>query len=189
MTSAAPITEIKLVPVGTVDPDLLDYLTFILPGSFGAQCSSAPAIVTPRGSFDSRRQQHNSTSILAGLLELKLDLIEGTRLLGITDNDLFIPIFTFVFGQAQLGGPAALISTHRLRQQFYGLPDNRDLLLARTEKEATHELGHTRGLVHCQSYDCVMHFSNSIEQVDMKSSAFCESCDVEAKSDPRNHTN
>ena len=178
MALSTPITELKLIPIGAVDQDLLEYLTFALPESLGAQCKSVPAIAAPRNSYDSKRRQYNSTSMLSNLLELEDNLMGGAKILGVTDSDLFIPIFTFVFGEAQLGGAAALISTHRLRQQFYGLPGNNDLFYVRAEKEATHELGHTRGLVHCRSYDCVMHFSNSIEQVDMRSSAFCQACEA-----------
>ena len=65
---------------------------------------------------------------------------DGAKILGVTDLDLFIPVFTFVFGEAQLGGCAALISTRRLRQEFYGLPPDTGLLFTRAEKEAVHEL-------------------------------------------------
>jgi archaemetzincin len=94
---------------------------------------------------------------------------------------LFIPIFTFVFGEAQLGGRAALVSVRRLRQEFYGLAPDKAMLYARAEKEVLHELGHTLGLVHCRSFECVMRFSNSIEEVDLKSSDFCESCGALAR--------
>ena len=85
--------------------------------------------------------------ILRSLLNLKP---EGeNRLLGITDVDLFIPMLSFVLGQAQLGGPTAVVSVARLRQEFYGLPPDLPLLRARAVKEAVHEIGHTFGLTHC----------------------------------------
>ena len=65
------------------------------------------------------------------------------RLLGITQLDLYIPILTFVFGEAQLGGASAVVSYHRLQQEFYGLPQDRDLLANRLLIESVHELGHT----------------------------------------------
>ncbi|HXG93242.1 MAG TPA: hypothetical protein VNN73_12900 [Blastocatellia bacterium] len=100
----------------------------------------------------------------------------GTKTLGVADVDLFIPIFTFVFGEAQLAGRAALISVHRLRQQFYGLPEDERLFYERCEKEAVHELGNVFGLAHCKRFDCVMRFSNSIEMVDIKTNSFCATC-------------
>jgi archaemetzincin len=175
MQSLPRVPEIKIVPVGGVDRGLLEYLALTLPGSFGARCVELPAW-SPDAAYNPARRQYHSTHLLAELREC--DDGDGGKILGVTEIDLFIPIFTFVFGEAQVGGCAALMSTHRLRQQFYGLPENRELLFARAEKEATHELGHAYGLAHCQSYDCVMRFSNSVEDVDVKANDFCRSCEV-----------
>jgi archaemetzincin len=169
------VPEIKIVPVGTVDQKVLDYLALTVPGSFDARCHSISVTVDTRDAYHPTRRQYNSTRLLARLLEL--DLAEGHKLLGVTEVDLFIPILTFVFGEAQLGGRVALISAHRLHPQFYGLPEDQQLFYSRCEKEAKHELGHTRGLTHCRSYDCVMHVSNSVEQVDLKCGSFCATCD------------
>jgi archaemetzincin len=97
-------------------------------------------------------------------------------LLAVTDADLCVPVFTFVFGEAIDNGPCAIISGHRLRQEFYGLPADPGLLEERLLKMATHELGHTQGLRHCPVYRCVMATSYAIERVDLKSSEFCETC-------------
>ena len=90
--------------------------------------------------------------------------------------DLFIPILTYVFGEARIGGRVAIFSATRLKQEFYGLPQDQVLFYERCEKEALHELGHTFGLVHCPFYDCVMHYSNSIEDVDVKNATWCRDC-------------
>jgi archaemetzincin len=81
-----------------------------------------------------------------------------------------------VFGQAQLGGQVALISLARLRQEFYGMPQNRALFLGRALKEAVHELGHTFVLTHCPEGECPMSLSTNIRQVDGKRATFCASC-------------
>ncbi len=166
--------RIQIVPVGKVDPALLDYLAFALPEGVGGPCAVAGRGIDPREAFDPRRQQFHSTPILARLAALPAPA--GARILGVADVDLFIPILTFVFGEAQLAGGAALISAARLRQEFYGLPANQVLLYERCAKEALHELGHTMGLVHCPLYECVMHYSNSIEDVDLKGSSWCPAC-------------
>jgi archaemetzincin len=67
-------------------------------------------------------------------------------LLGLTSLDLYVPILTYVFGEAHLNGSCAFVSSHRLREEFYGLPPQRILLENRLKKEAVHELGHTLGL-------------------------------------------
>lgn len=170
------VPRIKLVSIGEVDRELLDYLAFVLPPRFDLDCTLMPRKCDAREAYNANRRQYHSTQVLAKLREF--DAGDGSRILGITDLDLFIPIFTFVFGEAQVGGGVALVSTHRLSQQFYGLPEDRQLLFTRTEKEATHELGHTCGLAHCRSYDCVMHFSNSVEDVDLRAIDFCPACEA-----------
>ena len=57
--------------------------------------------------------------------------------LGIIEEDPFVPILTFVFGEAQLNKVAAVISTYRLKQEFYGLPRDEALLLERVEEAFT----------------------------------------------------
>jgi archaemetzincin len=94
----------------------------------------------------------------------------------VTDADLYIPILTFIFGEAQLGNTGAVVSTHRLRPEFYGMPKDHRVLQGRLLKEAIHELGHTFGLHHCPDYRCVMSASHSVERIDLKQADFCEVC-------------
>jgi archaemetzincin len=101
---------------------------------------------------------------------------EGARILGVTEMDLFVPVLTFVFGEAQLDGRCAVISLQRLREEFYGLPANPALLRERAVKEAVHELGHTFGLRHCPDWRCVMASTHAVERLDLKSAEFCEGC-------------
>ena len=165
---------IKLISLGQVEPDVLEYLSLAIPCVFNTPCWNVGEVLDPQDAYDSKRAQYNSTKLLTRLLETQPQ--NGDRVLGVTALDLFIPILTFVFGEAQLDGRVALMSTHRLSPQFYGLPDDKRLFYSRCEKEATHELGHTYGLVHCPSYNCAMHVSNSVEQVDLKPAAVCDSC-------------
>ena len=168
--------EIRIVPIDGVDGELLEYLALTLTGSFAVPGTVLAETLDPRPSYHASRRQYHSTGLLAQLR--KFSNGGGQKILGVTEVDLFIPIFTFVFGEAQVGGSLALMSTHRLRQQFYGLPEDRELLFTRAEKEATHELGHAFGLPHCRSFDCVMRFSNSVEGVDLKGCNFCQLCEA-----------
>jgi len=90
--------------------------------------------------------------------------------------DIFAPGLNFVFGEADITGKRALISLQRLRQEFYGLPKNENLFQERALKEAVHELGHIYGLKHCFNLTCVMHFSNSLRDTDLKGWDFCCIC-------------
>jgi archaemetzincin len=140
----------------------------------GTPVTILPLRFDPENAFDPSRGQYNSTLLLSHLLAE--GSATGARILGVAGVDLFIPILTYVFGEAQLGGQVAVVSTYRLDNSLYGLPPNQDLLLARMLKESTHELGHTYGLIHCDAPDCVMHASTYVEDIDLKSARFCQRC-------------
>lgn len=125
--------------------------------------------------FDPERLQYHSTAIVEWLAD-SFGARRDDRILGVIDQDLFVPILTFVFGEAQLDGPAAVFSLTRLRPTFYGLPANGDTLFDRAVKEALHELGHTFGLRHCPRPECVMRASTTAGDVDLKPAAFCRPC-------------
>jgi len=167
--------EIRLVRVGDPDPDILEFLSLTLRDHFSADCLVLDQVVDLKGTFDVNRGQYHSTNLLGRLLDLAAPSDE-VKILGITDVDLYIPILTFVFGEAQLKGRVALVSVYRLRQEFYGLQEDPELFYGRIEKESVHELGHTFGLVHCRTSDCVMRFSNSVDDVDLKGVDFCPEC-------------
>ena len=98
------------------------------------------------------------------------------RVLGVTACDLYVPVLTFVFGEAQLDGNCAVVSLARLQEEFYGMPPRDDLLRERLVKEAAHELGHTFGLRHCADWRCVMASSHAVERLDVKGAEFCGAC-------------
>lgn len=165
---------IFILPVGEVEITLINEVRNYLNENFNARVFILERVERPEYSYDPLRKQYNSTKILKEIL-IRHRQIEG-KIVGIADLDLFVPILTFVFGEAQLGGKAAVVSCARLKQEFYGLPPNFPLLQERLIKEVMHELGHTFGLVHCDKSTCVMSFSTNIRGVDLKPPFFCEAC-------------
>jgi len=165
---------ISLVPVGRVEPGHLESLAEGLASRLHVACWIRPDRVNGEFAYNPARGQYHSTEILKRLLQDPP--AESWRILGVTDVDLFIPILTFVFGEAQLGDTGALVSMHRLRPEFYGMPNDLELLRVRLLKEALHELGHTLGLQHCPDYLCVMSASHSVERIDLKRAGFCPAC-------------
>jgi archaemetzincin len=124
--------------------------------------------------YDVERHQYASIPVLDMLLRRCPE--DAGKLLAVTERDLFIPVLTFVFGQAQLGGRVGVVSFARLRQEFYGLAANREIFLERAYKEALHETGHLFGLVHCAERKCAMSLATTVRQIDMKDDAFCVPC-------------
>ncbi|MFB3816624.1 MAG: archaemetzincin family Zn-dependent metalloprotease [Candidatus Methylomirabilales bacterium] len=159
---------------GPMDAGLLAPVCREVGRQFGVPARVAAAGPPPAETWEPRRRQRSSTKILRWLLTEPPG--EGVRLVGITDADLFIPVLTFVFGEAQLGGRAAVVSLARLRETFDRRPAPPELVEARLLKECLHELGHTYGLVHCAGASCVMSRSNTVMDVDGKTAAFCRAC-------------
>ena len=124
--------------------------------------------------YSKEREQYFSTQIIAEAIKKTTDLKGKVVLL--TDVDLYIPVLTFVFGEAQLNGKHSVVSVCRLHEEFYSERSDENLLKVRTMKEVLHELGHNFGLKHCFNWDCVMHSSTSIEEVDIKGKNYCKNC-------------
>ena len=165
---------ISLVPVGEVFRGHLETLAEGLTARLGVACSVQGRAVDASSAFHPQRRQYSSTEILKRLAPYMSS--ETWQVLGVTELDLFIPILTFVFGEAQLGGRGAVVSLRRLRQEFYGMPADPEILTARLLKESLHELGHTLGLRHCLAYRCAMSSSHAVESIDLKEAEFCATC-------------
>jgi archaemetzincin len=171
---------LQIVPVFLGEQaELLPRLGALLSETFGLRVEQHVPGFDPELAFDASRGQYNSRCLLDQLLRDQRPA--STRVLGVTGVDLFIPVLTYVFGEAQLGGRAAVVSTHRLASERYGLAPSAALLRQRLNKEAVHELGHTYGLVHCHYGRCVMESSTYVEEIDLKSDRFCHRCQSEVR--------
>lgn len=165
--------KVQILPIGTINSKILRKLVNQLENFFPnlELLETVPLLET---AYDKKRDQYLSDEFLR---EVKWHAaVNGeNHILGITDADLYTPGLNFVFGQAELPGKAAIISISRLNHN-----DN-DLFHTRMLKEAIHELGHTVGLRHCPDIHCVMHFSNSLKDTDIKGESFCERCKSKLK--------
>lgn len=163
---------IVLIPIGDIEEAILETLRRPLAEAFGQETQIGDKMPLPKENYYHSRHQY-LVSPLPSLIPLP---DSDNRALGVVDVDIFAPGLNFVFGMADIAGRRAVISLRRLRQEFYGLPQDEELFLQRTLKEAVHELGHTYGLEHCPNPTCVMHFSNSLHDTDLKSWHFCPYC-------------
>jgi archaemetzincin len=172
------VKPINLIPLETASEAapslaLLEQVAAAVARAFHTPCRLRPKIFDLSFARDPRRGQYHSTAILQ---RLERGSDPDVRVLGVTASDLYVPVLTFVFGEAQLQGNCAVVSSARLREEFYGLPHREDLLRERLVKEAVHELGHTFGLRHCPNWECVMASSHAVERLDVKTAGFCGTC-------------
>ena len=149
------------------DEDLLTVLAADLARTFEVGCHIEDEWLNAEFAYNPERNQYYATAILNRVSIPP----PAHRMIAVTSLDLFVPILTFVFGEAQLEGNCAIVSYYRLIE-----PDRPELLPDRLTKEAIHELGHTFGLRHCHEWECVMSSSHAVERLDIKSASFCEAC-------------
>lgn len=166
--------RLELLAIGDYDRQILTDLAIALESLFRVPAAVLSETLDPAFAFHHERQQYHSSELILAMQSFVRP--ESWRVLGIAMVDLYIPILTFVFGEAQMGGPCGLVSGHRLRQDFYGLPEDRALFERRLLTEATHELGHTLQLTHCDDYQCAMAPSHGVEWMDLKLASPCSHC-------------
>jgi archaemetzincin len=167
-------SAINILNASKLEDARLKELPQVVGQIFGLRTYVTPAPLNLDRAFDASRGQYNSTALLVQLLNTYGQSDE--KRIAVVGVDLFIPVLTFVFGEAQLNGIAAVVSTIRLANPFYGLPQNDELSYRRLEKEVVHELGHTFGLYHCHQFECVMRSSTYVEEIDLKRLMPCPRC-------------
>ena len=168
------MTSVQIVRVGSVASEAVTAISAAVESGLGCRAEIDSAVLDPDETYDPARGQYYSTELLHRLDAHRWPHVD--KILGVTDVDLFIPILTFVFGEALLDRAPAVISLKRLYPQFYGLPKDPALVLERAKTEALHEIGHTFGLIHCPQYDCIMHASRVADEIDLKGPDFCADC-------------
>jgi archaemetzincin len=124
----------------------------------------------PEYAYQPGRRQYDALKIINTLASTPTSV---HLTLGITHVDICTPILTFVFGESQLGGRAALISLHHINDEAS------NMTYTRAAKIGLHEVGHLLGIGHCRSTTCVMHFSDNLNKLDQMELRFCNACDVE----------
>ena len=174
MTETAEHT-IVLSPIGDLQPALLERLCKDITRIFNFQTRIETVLTDVAFAYDSNRDQYHSTAILERLAELMPS--QSLKILAVVQVDLFIPILTHVYGEAQLGGRSSVISIVRLSEGISGMGIN-DKFGDRVSKEAIHELGHTFNLRHCKDENCIMHYCRNEHDVDQKSDQLCRYCRI-----------
>lgn len=165
---------ITILTFGRFERGFLEKISEVVMQEFNCAVTIKEAHVDISEFYDPVRSQYNGNKLLHKVVSLNGP--GNSKTIGLLSVDLFIPILTFIFGQAQLGGRSAIASQYRLSNERYGMPADENLLLQRFAKEVIHELGHTLGLIHCHTPTCVMRSSTYVEDIDQKEAQLCLKC-------------
>jgi archaemetzincin len=174
LTPISPNT-IVISPIGDFTPDLLDRIRAEIKRVYAFPTTVQPLMADIEFAFHPSRKQYHSTPILEELA--RMAPAGAIKVLALVQVDLFIPILTHVYGEAQLGGKACIVSTIRLNEGHQS-QNTQEPFLSRIIKEAIHELGHTFKLRHCREHTCLMHYCRDENDVDRKSDQLCRYCKV-----------
>lgn len=165
--------HVEVIPLGPVDEVAVSVVAANIQTFIGLAVDVAPPWPEPAYALIPVRGQYNALPILKALGE---SIETDTRRLGVLGGDLCLPILTYVFGEAQMNGRAAVVSLRRLKHSRDGQRAPSHLLLERLAKVAVHEMSHVLGLTHCRTPHCLMSFSLGLDQLDALNLGFCPDC-------------
>jgi archaemetzincin len=168
------LENISLISFGYFEKDFLEKIAGAIRQEFHREVIVTESHIDLPVYYDPGRRQYNGMKLLQEVDSMHNP--DHLRTLGLFNVDLFIPILTYIFGQAYLHGRSGITSTYRLRNELYGMKKDDTLLSERFRKVCIHELGHTFGLIHCQTLTCVMRSSTYVEDLDQKDYRFCAGC-------------
>ncbi len=168
------LQHITLISFGYFEKDFLEQIAEDVSREFLLPVKMKEGHLDLSEFHDPARRQYNGNKLLK---EIDSIFSSGAlKTIGLFSVDLFIPILTYIFGQAYLEGRTGIASLYRFSNERYGMKKDDEMLLDRFKKEVIHELGHTFGLIHCHIPTCVMRSSTYVEDIDQKSPNLCTKC-------------
>lgn len=168
------LPNITLVSFGYFEKDFLDKMVESVSNEYKMQVRAKEGLIDLSDYYDPVRRQYKGNELLKEV-DARYSF-DSTKTIGLFNVDLYVPILTYIFGQAHLNGRTGIVSLYRLNNERYGIDADDKLLLERAIKEIVHELGHTFGLIHCHTPNCVMRSSTYVEDLDQKSASLCLKC-------------
>ena len=165
---------IGIVPMGVIPPVVPKVIAAHISGFLNLASTVLKPMRNPQYALDDRRLQFDAATILETMENQSFAGVD--KIVAILNVDLFLPVFSHVFGEARQHGRVALVSLCRLTEHPMKNGELSSTTLERTAKVALHEIGHLYGLIHCENHPCLMHFSGSLEELDQTPFNICPYC-------------
>ena len=191
--------NINILVLNDISRSVLRFLSRNLSSIFKTDLDISRHIIVPTELFNEEKEQYDGRKLLRFLTEnMTLKEVRGINL-AVFDRDLFTGSLDYVFSVASPFPKICIISLLRLHPHFeeeyftgglrkrkagrfplivrrLSIPE-RNLYYDRILKEAVHGIGHTLGLMHCSSPECIMYSLGSLNDIDTKhTTIFCMKC-------------
>jgi archaemetzincin len=173
---------IGVVALGRVPETVSGVVAAHIEGYLDLTALRLPPAELPASCLDTGRMQYDAAKLLEHLEKERLRRQNQpaepacTKIIGLLTEDIFLPLFTHVFGEAQQDGGCAVVSLYRLSRGADNTRAPDAIIYRRTAKVALHEAGHLFNLYHCSDPQCLMHFSSDLEVLDAAAMDFCPYC-------------
>lgn len=177
--------KIGILPLGNFSKNLSDTVAACISKTFSIKTYVLSNRAIPIETFvNSKVPRFRAEGILRILKDEKPDSL--TKIISLIEKDISItkrdptgkikePISTYedwgVFGLSFINGSSSIVSTYRLGAS------TKSLMIERLKKVAIHEIGHSLGLEHCKTINCVMRdAAETIRTIDNVSMSPCRNC-------------
>jgi len=165
---------VAVVPFADASTTAAKVIAAHVSGYLNLLANTLPPLEIPLDALDETRRQYNAATLIQTIEAIPF---EGYfKVIALFDVDLFIPLFTHVFGEARQNGRVALVSLFRLQTHMDGSSPPADRVLERVARIALHEMGHLLNLLHCDDERCLMHFCGDVDRLDQTTFNFCRHC-------------
>lgn len=177
-------SAIGVVSLGSVPAPFPQIIAAHIEGYLALSAEILEPLELPDACLDARRRQYDAGKLIAHLTDSPQttnnpsgrESVGCTKVIGLLSEDLFLPIFTHVFGEAEQDGRHAVVSLYRLHYRSDGTPAPEPQVFERAAKVALHETGHLFNLFHCTDPRCLMHFADDLNTLDAIPINFCPYC-------------
>lgn len=166
--------KIVLAPLGEVDFILVNRLATSIGPVFDRSVDILKGMKVPEESYNVIRGQNYASVILNKLERVKANQREF--IVGLLEEDIYLPDEAFIIGYSDTVLRTAVVSLFRIRQEFYGLPEDDKKVFSRLFKQSIFHLSPLFELPSCRNPRCINYYSQKMFDIDSKGEKFCDLC-------------